>query len=152
MLPQGIRQVHSGNKSIFLLLWVEHGIYLFIYLDQLLEGTLLIMLNLLIIELLVVSNQAFEAFFEETYLPLLLNYINTSLHFGSQLMQLEAEEEHPHYLWVGHNVTAYEIAKLMVNGRENKMLEVNCVLILNLDWYLLLFLLFFRLLAHITTK
>ena len=110
------------------------------------------MLNLLIIELLVVSNQAFEAFFEVTYLPLLLNYIHTSLHFGSQLMQLEAEEKHCHYLWVSHNVTAYEIAKLMVNGRENKMLEVNCVLILNLDWYLLLFLLFLRLLVHITTK
>ncbi len=67
-------------------------------------------------------------------------------------MQLEAEEEHHHCLRVSHHVTAYEIAKLMVNGRENKMLEVNCVLILNLDWYLLLFLLFFRLLAQITTK
>ncbi len=44
---------------MILLLWVEHNIYLFIYLDQLFEGTLLIMLNLLIIELLVVSNQAF---------------------------------------------------------------------------------------------
>ena len=92
---------------MILLLWVEHSLCFFIYLDQLLEGTLLIMLNLLIIELLVVRNQAFEAFFEETYLPLLLSYIHTSLHFGSQLMQLEAEEEHRHYLWVSHNVTAY---------------------------------------------